>query len=46
MTTMTIPPRTSVEQWLADLGLDAAEVGACPVAECELCHPATVSAAA
>jgi len=46
MTTMTITTRTPVEQWLAELGLDATEVEACPVAECELCRPAPVVAAA
>ena len=37
---------TMTEAWLARLGLEAVEVDRCPVAECEVCGPLSVGAAA
>jgi len=46
METITVINRTAVEAWLARLGLEAVEVDRCPVAECEVCGPLSVGAAA
>ncbi|MFH1104407.1 MAG: hypothetical protein V1757_05635 [Actinomycetota bacterium] len=46
METITVINRTAVETWLARLGLGAVEVDRCPVAECEVCGPLSVGAAA
>lgn len=46
MNTNTPTVRTPVEQWLAGLGLDAVEVGRCPVPGCEVCGPPLLVVAA